>query len=81
MLAVVYLTMRYAELLERLLKDNGIHLVTRVMGMLLIAISIELVATAVQAYVAGVVGDALTLTSGMPDGAVGSILGDDQRRP
>lgn len=52
-LAVVYLTMRYAELLERLLKDNGIHLVTRVMGMLLIAISIELVATAVQAYVAG----------------------------
>jgi multiple antibiotic resistance protein len=52
-LAVVYLTMRYAEALERLLKDNGIHLVTRVMGMLLIAISIELVATAVQAYVAG----------------------------
>ncbi|MEX2503215.1 MAG: MarC family protein [Egicoccus sp.] len=52
-LAVVYLTMRYAELLERLLKDNGIHLVTRVMGMLLIAISIELVATAIQAYVAG----------------------------
>ncbi|MFA9444376.1 MarC family protein [Egicoccus sp. AB-alg6-2] len=52
-LGVVYLTMRYAELLERLLKDNGIHLVTRVMGMLLIAISIELVATAVQAYVAG----------------------------
>jgi multiple antibiotic resistance protein len=52
-LVVVYLTMRYAEVLERLLKDNGIHLVTRVMGMLLIAISIELVATAVQAYVAG----------------------------
>jgi len=52
-LVVVYLTMRYAEVLERLLKDNGIHLVTRVMGMLLIAISIELVATAVQAYVQG----------------------------
>ena len=40
-------------MLERLLKANGIHLVTRVMGMLLVAIAIELIATAIQAYVAG----------------------------
>lgn len=52
-LFVVWLALRYAVALERLLKPNGIHLVTRVMGMLLVAISIELIATAVQAYVAG----------------------------
>jgi multiple antibiotic resistance protein len=52
-LAVVWLALRYAVVLERLLKANGIHLVTRVMGMLLVAISIELIATAIQAYVAG----------------------------
>ena len=52
-LIVTWLALRYAELLERLLGDNGIHLVTRVMGMLLVAISVELVATAIQAYVAG----------------------------
>lgn len=52
-LFVVWLALRYAVAIERLLKPNGIHLVTRVMGMLLVAIAIELIATAVQAYVAG----------------------------
>lgn len=52
-LFVTWLALRYAVVLERILKPNGIHLVTRVMGMLLVAISIELVATAVQAYVGG----------------------------
>jgi multiple antibiotic resistance protein len=52
-LIVTWLALRYAQLLERLLGDNGIHLVTRVMGMLLVAISVELIATAIQAYVAG----------------------------
>jgi multiple antibiotic resistance protein len=52
-LAVIWLVLRYAGAVERLLRPNGIHLVTRVMGMLLVAISIELVATAVQAYAAG----------------------------
>ncbi|MEX1176982.1 MAG: MarC family protein [Nitriliruptor sp.] len=52
-LAVIWLVLRYAAVLERVLRPNGIHLVTRVMGMLLVAISIELVATAVQAYAAG----------------------------
>lgn len=50
-LTVVYLVMRYSSFLESLLKENGIHLVTRVMGMLLTAISVELVAQAVIAYV------------------------------
>jgi multiple antibiotic resistance protein len=52
-LIVTWLALRYAQVLEGLLGDNGIHLVTRVMGMLLVAISVELVATAIQAYVAG----------------------------
>jgi multiple antibiotic resistance protein len=52
-LAVCWVALHWAGVLERVLKDNGIHLVTRVMGMLLVAISVELVATAVQAYVAG----------------------------
>jgi multiple antibiotic resistance protein len=52
-LAVLWLVLRYASVLERVLRPNGIHLVTRIMGMLLVAISIELVATAVQAYASG----------------------------
>ena len=49
-LAVIYLGLRYSLFLEGLLKDNGIHLVTRVMGMLLLAISVELAASGVLAY-------------------------------
>jgi multiple antibiotic resistance protein len=52
-LAVTWLALRYAGALERLLRDNGIHLITRVMGMLLVAISIQLIATAVLAFAAG----------------------------
>jgi multiple antibiotic resistance protein len=52
-LAVVYLVLRYASFLAGLLKDNGIHLITRVFGMLLLAISVQLVADAVRAFVAG----------------------------
>jgi multiple antibiotic resistance protein len=51
-LLVCWVALHWAGALERVLKDNGIHLVTRVMGMLLVAISVELIATAVQAYVA-----------------------------
>jgi multiple antibiotic resistance protein len=51
-LFVCWLALHWAGVLERVLRDNGIHLVTRVMGMLLVAISVELVATAIQAYVA-----------------------------
>lgn len=51
-LAVVYLVLRYASFIEGLIGANGIHLITRVMGMLLLAIAVELVASAVRAYVA-----------------------------
>ena len=50
---VTYLVLRYSMFLERLLKDNGIHLITRVMGMLLLAISVELAASGIMAYVDG----------------------------
>lgn len=53
-LAVVYLALRYSAFLEGLLKDNGIHLITRVFGMLLLAIAVQLVADAIRAYVLGV---------------------------
>ena len=49
-LGVIYLALRYSLFLENLLKDNGIHLVTRVMGMLLLAISVELAASGIMAY-------------------------------
>lgn len=52
-LLVIYLALRYSVFLESLLKDNGIHLVTRVMGMLLLAISVELAASGILAYAAG----------------------------
>lgn len=50
-LAVVWIALRYAVWLERLLRDKGILLVTRVMGMLLLAIAVELIASGVEAYV------------------------------
>ena len=50
-LAVVYLSMRYSALLGRVLKDNGIHLISRVMGLLLAAIAVQLVASAIAEWI------------------------------
>jgi multiple antibiotic resistance protein len=50
-LAVVYLSMRYATVVARLLRENGIDLVTRVMGLLVAAIAVQLIASAVQVWV------------------------------
>lgn len=50
-LAVVYLSMRFAPWLGRLLRDNGIDLLSRVMGLLVAAIAVQLVASAVEAWV------------------------------
>ncbi len=55
-LAVVYLALRYSTLLVRLLKDNGINLITRVMGLLVAAIAVQLVASAVQVWIRSGVG-------------------------
>jgi multiple antibiotic resistance protein len=50
-LGLVYGVLRYAGLIGRALKENGIHLVSRVMGLLLAAIAVELVATGVAEWV------------------------------
>ena len=50
-LTVVYLSMRYASLFSRLLRDNGIELLSRVMGLLVAAIAVQLVARAVEAWI------------------------------
>jgi multiple antibiotic resistance protein len=55
-LAVVYLSMRFAPLLGRLLRDNGIELLSRVMGLLVAAIAVQLVASAIEAWVRSGVG-------------------------
>lgn len=50
-LVLVYVVLRYAGWIGRALKENGIHLVSRVMGLLLAAIAVELVATGVADWV------------------------------
>lgn len=50
-LTVVYLSMRYASLFSRVLRHNGIELLSRVMGLLVAAIAVQLVARAVEAWV------------------------------
>jgi multiple antibiotic resistance protein len=50
-LAVVYLSLRYASVFARVLRDNGIELLSRVMGLLVAAIAVQLVARAVEAWI------------------------------
>lgn len=50
-LGVVYLSMRYASLCARVLRHNGIELLSRVMGLLVAAIAVQLVAQAVEAWI------------------------------
>jgi multiple antibiotic resistance protein len=50
---VLWVSMRYSVVILRLLKDSGILLVTRIAGLLLAAIAVQLVADAVRAFVEG----------------------------
>ena len=45
--------LRYSVLILRLLRDSGITLVTRIAGLLLSAIAVQLIADSVQAFVEG----------------------------
>jgi multiple antibiotic resistance protein len=47
---VVWLAMRFSTAIHRLLTDNGVELLTRIAGLLLSAIAVQLVATAVLAF-------------------------------
>jgi len=46
----VWLPMRFAPLVHRVLTDNGVELVTRVAGLLLAAIAVQLVANSAIAF-------------------------------
>lgn len=50
---VLWLSMRFANVIHRVLKDSGTTLVTRIAGLLLAAIAVQLVADAVIAFVQG----------------------------
>jgi multiple antibiotic resistance protein len=50
-LVIVYLAMRFAGRLRRLLRDNGIELASQIVGLLLAAIAVQMVATGVQVWV------------------------------
>ena len=47
-LAVLYLSLRFAGLLQRILRQAGIDLITRISGLLLAAIAVQLVVDAVR---------------------------------
>lgn len=49
-LLVVYLALRFAGVLLRLLREGGVHLVTRISGLLLSAIAVQLIADSVRAF-------------------------------
>jgi multiple antibiotic resistance protein len=49
----LWLSMRFSVLILRLLGDSGVTLVTRISGLLLSAIAVQLVADAVRAFVTG----------------------------
>ena len=49
----LWLAMRYSVVLLRVLKESGIMLVTRIAGLLLSAIAVQLVADAVRAFIDG----------------------------
>lgn len=50
-LALCWLALRYSSVLTRIIKDNGIELVTKVVGLLLAAIAVQLVAEGIQEWV------------------------------
>ena len=47
-----WLSMRFAEVIQRVLTDNGVELLTRIAGLLLSAIAIQLVAQSAMAFAA-----------------------------
>jgi multiple antibiotic resistance protein len=47
-LVILFLVLRFSGLLSRVLRDNGIELVSRIVGLLLAAIAVQLIATGAQ---------------------------------
>lgn len=51
--ALLYLTLRFSTLVHRVLRENGVTLVTRIAGLLLSAIAVQMIADAVEAFARG----------------------------
>ncbi len=51
--AIMWITMRFSEGILTLLRESGVTLVTRISGLLLSAIAVQLVADAVRAFIEG----------------------------
>jgi multiple antibiotic resistance protein len=49
----IWLAMRFSLPILRLLRDGGVLLISRIAGLLLSAIAVQLVADAVRAFIAG----------------------------
>lgn len=47
----VWLSMRFANVIQRVLRDDGVTLVTRIAGVLLAAIAVQMVATAIAQFI------------------------------
>lgn len=50
---VMWLVLRYSTLVVRVIRESGITLVTRIAGLLVSAIAVQLIADAVRAFIAG----------------------------
>jgi len=50
-IVVLWLAMRFCGVVKRVLRDSGVELLTRISGLLLSAIAVQLVAEAVRAFV------------------------------
>lgn len=50
-LVVIFVALRFASVLARVLKPNGVHVLSRVMGLLLAAIAVQLVASAIEQWI------------------------------
>ena len=50
-IAVVFLALRFSTSIARVLKPNAIHLVSRILGLLVAAIGVQLVASAIEHWV------------------------------
>ncbi len=48
---VLWLTMRFCGVIHRVLRDTGVELLTRISGLLLSAIAVQLVAAAIRAFI------------------------------
>ncbi|HEU4425818.1 MAG TPA: MarC family protein [Pilimelia sp.] len=56
-MVAVWLTLRFSGLLVRVLRPGGIEVLTRIAGLLLAAIAVQLIADAVAAFVAAYLGE------------------------